>query len=777
MSLALYRRYRPGTFAEVVGQEHVTEPLRTALSAGRINHAYLFSGPRGCGKTSSARIMARSLNCDQGPTPDPCGVCESCMALAPNGPGSLDVTEMDAASHNGVDDARELRDRAHFAPVSSRYRVFIIDEAHMVTTAAFNALLKVVEEPPEHLIFVFATTEPDKVLPTIRSRTHHYPFRLLPPSTLRGLLEGICAEEGVAVEPAVYPLVVRAGGGSARDSLSVLDQLLAGADEHGVTYARAVGLLGVTDVAILDDVVDALGAQDGAAVFGAVDRLVEAGHDPRRFAADLLQRLRDLILVQAVPDAAEKNLVDVPADELERMVDQAQRLGPAALARHAELVHTALTEMRGATAPRLLLELVCARMLLPAASASDAALVQRLEGVERRLQAGATAGAGGPLAPGAGPAVPEDGGEARFRRPSQRRDQDGAAPGAGPAAADRPGAGAAGSPPAAASRATEASPADPMDATVEPPTDRPTATVEAPRAPERPSRQEVPAAPTDRRAPNRSEPPAAPAPAEEPAPAAAPGTMDAAGLRRVWSEVMNAVREASKPTHALLLNATVAAVEGTTVTLAMPTPPLAKQLGQPNRAGHVTSALGRVLSGEWALRAVDAEGNQPGGAGPGGDGRGRGGPPPAPPQRPPAPARSGSSSEGQQGQQRGGREPSAGPSERPADPEPGAPAGRPQFQRPSARQGSGAERPANGEQARPPEPSAGRTAAPRPVAGPPDIPPPPEPPDEDEVTEDDMYAEAHAEPGSGERAARRDPDDVVMELLTQQLGARRVDGR
>ena len=622
MSLALYRRYRPATFAEVVGQEHVTEPLRTALSAGRINHAYLFSGPRGCGKTSSARIMARSLNCEQGPTPDPCGVCESCIALAPNGPGSLDVTEMDAASHNGVDDARELRDRAHFAPVSSRYRVFIIDEAHMVTTAAFNALLKVVEEPPEHLIFVFATTEPDKVLPTIRSRTHHYPFRLLPPSTLRGLLERICAEEGVSVEPAVYPLVVRAGGGSARDSLSVLDQLLAGADAEGVTYARAVGLLGVTDVAILDDVVDALGAGDGSAVFGAVDRLVEAGHDPRRFAADLLQRLRDLILVHAVPDAGEKGLVDVPADELERMVDQAQRLGPAALARHAELVHTALTEMRGATAPRLLLELVCARMLLPAASSADAALVQRLEGVERRLQAGATAGAGGPLAPGAGPAVPDEG-DARFRRPSERGGQ-GAPAGGSRAEGARSG-----------TAASSAPAADAMDATVRPPTDRPTATVAAPRASERPGQgegdpqagraaeqtgrpteqtgrpPEQAARPSRPEAPTESAPPT-PAHAAA-APTTAPGAMDAAGLRRIWSEVMAAVREASKPTHALLQNATVAAVEGTTVTLAMPTAPLAKQLSQPNRAGHVTSALGRVLSGEWALRAVDADGNAPGG--------------------------------------------------------------------------------------------------------------------------------------------------------------------
>ncbi len=385
MALALYRRYRPATFAEVVGQEHVTEPLRTALAAGRVNHAYLFSGPRGCGKTSSARILARSLNCADGPTPDPCGVCDSCVALAPEGPGSIDVLELDAASHNGVDDARELRDRAIYAPASSRYRVFIVDEAHMVTTQGFNALLKIVEEPPEHLVFVFATTEPDKVLPTIRSRTHHYPFRLLAPGTLRRLLERICAAEGVAVEAAVYPLVMRAAGGSARDALSVLDQLLAGAGPEGVTYARAVPLLGVTDAAILDDVVDALAASDGAAVFQAVDELVEAGHDPRRFASDLLQRLRDLVLLQAVPDAAERALVDGPGDALDRMADQAKRLGPAALARYAEVVHNGLVEMRGATAPRLLLELLCARMLLPAASTADAALVQRLERVERRM--------------------------------------------------------------------------------------------------------------------------------------------------------------------------------------------------------------------------------------------------------------------------------------------------------------------------------------------------------------------------------------------------------
>ena len=386
-NVALYRKYRSATFAEVIGQDHVTAPLMQALDSGRINHAYLFSGPRGCGKTSSARILARSLNCVQGPTATPCGVCDSCVELAPNGAGSIDVIEIDAASHGGVDDARDLRERAFYAPVRDRYKVYIIDEAHMVTTQGFNALLKLVEEPPDFLVFVFATTEPDKVLPTIRSRTHHYPFRLIPPGVLRAHLERICAAEGIEVEPAVLPLVVRAGGGSARDSLSLLDQLLAGAGPTGVTYARTVGLLGVTDVALLDDMVDALAAGDAAAVYGTVDRVVEAGHDPRRFTVDLLDRFRDLIVLDAVPDAADRGLLDAPDDELTRMADQAGRLGIATVTRFAEIVHTALIEMRGTTSPRLVLELLCARMQLPDAATDSAALLQRVERLERRLVA------------------------------------------------------------------------------------------------------------------------------------------------------------------------------------------------------------------------------------------------------------------------------------------------------------------------------------------------------------------------------------------------------
>jgi len=387
-SLALYRKYRPATFAEVKGQDHVTGPLRQALRTGRVSHAYLFSGPRGCGKTSSARILARSLNCVKGPTPDPCGVCDSCVALAPSGPGSIDVIEIDAASHGGVDDARELRERAFYTPVSGRFKIYIIDEAHMVTQQGFNALLKLVEEPPPHLKFIFATTEPDKVIATIRSRTHHYPFRLVAPPVLRELMQDILRSEGVPFDDAVLPLVARAGAGSVRDSLSVLDQLLAGSDESGLSYDRAVALLGYTDASLLDEITDAFAAADGATVFRVVNRVIEGGHEPRRFAADMLDRLRDLIVLANVPEAAETGLLDLPPDRAELMAAQAARFGQAGLTRAADIVSASLDQMRGATSPRLLLELMCAQVLLPAAGTDEKSLLARLERLERGAPAG-----------------------------------------------------------------------------------------------------------------------------------------------------------------------------------------------------------------------------------------------------------------------------------------------------------------------------------------------------------------------------------------------------
>ena len=384
MSLALYRKYRPSVFADVIGQEHVTVPLSNALESGRTHHAYLFSGPRGCGKTSSARIMARSLNCIKGPTPNPCGECQSCNDLVANGPGSLDVIELDAATHGLVDDARDLRDKAFFAPVQSRYKIYIIDEAHQLGPGAANALLKVVEEPPPHVIFIFATTEPEKLIATIRSRTHHYPFRLVPPGILAAHLEKICNHEGVSVAKGVIPLVVRASGGSVRDALSVLGQLLAGAGKDGVSYEIAIQLLGFTDGALLDDAIDAIAAHDGATLFKTIDRVIESGHDPRRFTSDMLERIRDLMIVDALKDSASNSILrDIPDDQMERMQNQANRIGTANLSRAADIAAEGLTQMRGATAPRLMLELICGRILLPIGDSGESGMLSRIERLER----------------------------------------------------------------------------------------------------------------------------------------------------------------------------------------------------------------------------------------------------------------------------------------------------------------------------------------------------------------------------------------------------------
>ncbi len=379
MTAALYRRYRPETFGQMIGQAQVTDPLMTALRNDRVGHAYLFSGPRGCGKTTSARVLARCLNCAEGPTDTPCGVCPSCVELSRAGGGWHDGVEIDAASHNGVGDARDLRERAIFAPARDRLRIFVLDEAHMVTQQGFNALLKLVEEPPDHVKFIFATTEPDKVLGTIRSRTHHYPFRLVPPGPMLEYVQELATQEGVQVEPGVLPLVVRAGGGSPRDTLSLLDQLIAGSDisaDSGsatVRYERAVSLLGYTHAELLDEVVEALADPDPAAAFGAVDRVVQTGQDPRRFVDDLLERLRDLIVVEATGPAASSVLRGVPVDELERMGRQAGIFGGERLSRVADLVSRTLDDMTGATSPRLQLELMIARVLASEAPAAEPA--------------------------------------------------------------------------------------------------------------------------------------------------------------------------------------------------------------------------------------------------------------------------------------------------------------------------------------------------------------------------------------------------------------------
>lgn len=509
--LALYRRYRPDTFAEVIGQEHVTGPLGRAIINNKVHHAYLFSGPRGCGKTTSARILARCLNCVEGPTPTPCGVCDSCVGLATGGPGSIDVIEIDAASHGRVDDARELREGVYFAPVASRYKIYIIDEAHMVTKEGFNALLKVVEEPPEHVKFIFATTEPEKVIGTIKSRTHHYPFRLVPPRTLTGYLEKICAQEGVQVERGVLPLVVRAGAGSVRDSLSVLDQLLGAAAQGQVGYSSAAALLGYTPDSLLDEIVDAFAAGDGKGVFATIDKVIEVGQDPRRFGEDLLERMRDLVIVAQVPEAVESGLIDVAADQADRLRGQAAALGPGELTRAAEVIATGLTQMRGTTAPRLHLELICARVLLPVADQDGRGLHARLDRLERRLDMPSLVPTSGQPAPGTEPT----GNTERPVRPVRQGDE-------------------------------------------QPTVERPTSSRPVP---ERPSRR-PPAERPNQRPPAASRPTET-APAAQAAPMAAAGGPSTSDLRRLWPQVLDEVKSRKRFTHALLSqNAHIVEVRG-----------------------------------------------------------------------------------------------------------------------------------------------------------------------------------------------------------------------
>jgi DNA polymerase-3 subunit gamma/tau len=724
VTTALYRRYRPDTFAEVIGQEHVTEPLSAALRADRINHAYLFSGPRGCGKTTSARILARCLNCEQGPTPTPCGECPSCVELARGGPGSLDVVEIDAASHGGVDDARDLRERAAFAPVRDRFKVFIIDEAHMVSTQGFNALLKIVEEPPEHIRFIFATTEPEKVIGTIRSRTHHYPFRLVPPERLQEYLAEVCGREGVPIGKGVLPLVVRAGGGSVRDSLSVLDQLIAGADATGLQYATAVALLGYTDGALLDDVIDALAAGDGATVFTVVDRVVQSGHDPRRFVEDLLERLRDLLILEAVRDGAHAVLRGVPDDQLDRMRGQAARFGAAELSRAADVANTALTEMIGATSPRLHLELLCARLLLPGAEDEERGLRARVDRIEKRM---------GVAAPGAVPG------------------------GGAPVAAEQP------TPPPTPARrprvVAEPGPAPPDPAAPEAPPEevRPEPARPAPSAPAAQAPAAAPAAAA----------PVAPAAPAQPLPA--PGSADAEAIRRSWPDVLAALSRVKRTTWTLVSqHAQVLDFAGGRLILGFSSPGLANSFGRGSHQEFLRQALIEVIGLDCPIEAI-AGGRKP--AAPPGPppSAPAPGPPPAAQAAspPPAPPRAAPASPPPAAEPPPRPSPQAAPPGDASWPDPAPPRSAPARPAPAA--------PARSAPAAPATPPPAPQAAPRsrPARGPArdsgsgatpydDVPPPPldePPPADDEVPPDDGRASRRPAPagGSGPRPAAPRP--------------------
>jgi DNA polymerase-3 subunit gamma/tau len=577
VSTALYRRYRPESFADVIGQDHVTEPLMQALRTGRVSHAYLFSGPRGCGKTTSARILARCLNCEQGPTPVPCGVCDSCVALARDGSGSVDVIEIDAASHGGVDDARDLRERAAYGPALSRYKIYIIDEAHMVTPQGFNALLKIVEEPPEHVKFIFATTQPDKVIGTIRSRTHHYPFRLVPPLRLQDYLGELCTAEGVAVAPGVLSFVVRAGGGSVRDSLSVLDQLMSGSGDDGLTYQGAAALLGFTEGELLDATVDGLAAGDAGAVFRQIDKVIETGQDPRRFVEDLLERLRDLIVVAAVPDGASSILRGTPEDQLDRIRQQSAAFGPGALSRSADIVNAGLTEMTGATAPRLQLELICARLLLPGAS-GESGYAARLDRLERRLE---MSGAPAPARPRR--QEPESG----MTRESQQ------APAVEPPAAGPPvevspgevslvGASSVGEPPVA-----------------EPPPEAPPASEASPAA----------------AAPRAAEPPSGgESPVEARRAAPMPGGIDTDAIRRSWPDILAKIFTIRRVTWTFLSEHTqVLDYDGKRLLLGIQTEGLLTTFRRGQHAELVRQALSEVLGVDAVVEGVPATRSDPSG--------------------------------------------------------------------------------------------------------------------------------------------------------------------
>ncbi len=625
----------------------------TALRKNRVNHAYLFSGPRGCGKTTSARILARCLNCAEGPTDTPCGKCPSCVELARGGSGSLDVIEIDAASHGGVDDARDLRERATYAPVRDRYKIFIIDEAHMVTSAGFNALLKIVEEPPEHIKFIFATTEPDKVIGTIRSRTHHYPFRLVPPEPLMAYLELLCTQENVPVAPGVLSLVIRAGGGSVRDSLSVLDQLMAGAGPTGLDYELAVALLGYTHASLLDDVVEAVAASDAATVFRAVDRVIQTGHDPRRFVEDLLERFRDLIIVQAMPESAQSILRGMPADQIARMQNQAHNLGAAELSRAADVTNTALTEMTGATSPRLHLELLCARILLPSSEQTERGIAARIDRVERRLNyAGNDVGSPAPAPPASAPAAasvaaPSASAPApASSAPASSAPAPSTAPAVPAAAVPGPAAPAQATPaPATVPGAADATPVtapvpaaaperetEPARGTLTPPrvstsdwpvdepagADRapsgkapaaqaPAPTQPAPTAPPVPVQSgQSASAPS---APVRTQQPPAPAPATAPVAGSGSGP-DVEVLRRAWPEILQTLTKIKRSTWALVEpNAQVGHFEDHVLTLAFTTSGLAGAFGRADHSENLRQAIHKTIGIECQINAVASGSN------------------------------------------------------------------------------------------------------------------------------------------------------------------------